>query len=93
MKKIVVTAIAGIAFGMTGVANATTSSEQVALCEIALVDEGLIDEEAYDARFVKTRGGGVKTVTVKLVPFDEGESKMAKCKIKRGEVTEATLVA
>ena len=67
--------------------------ERVDLCAAALADQGLIEADAYRAKFKTGGGGGVKKVRVTLIPKDGGDRLTAQCKIKRGEVVSAELKA
>lgn len=77
-------------------APAAASSEvaQVELCAAALDAQGVAAASDYRARFVKSKGGAVKTVTVRLIPTGNGaQAKTAECQIRRGEVVEASIIA
>lgn len=75
-------------------AFAADTSEQVALCAAALDAKGIAAASDYRAKFLKTKGGAVQTVTVKLIPTADGlEAIEAECQIKRGEVVDATVKA
>lgn len=95
MKKFVSTAVLGAsaamaAFALSAPANAASAGDQVAMCSGALVAQGLASPTDR-ARLLKTRGGAVKTVTLRLVDLT-GSSKTASCKIQRGEVLEAKII-
>lgn len=64
---------------------------QVSLCASALNEQGLAAIDAYRAKFLKAKGGAVQTIVVKLIPFADGPSLTAECRIKRGEVTSAAI--
>lgn len=75
-------------------AFAASVDEEVALCAAALDAEGVAPADQYRAKFVKSKGAAVKTVTVKLVPIADGvEALEAKCRIKRGQVIDASVEA
>ena len=88
-------ALSAAAFvSMPAPAFAASFDEQVALCAAAADEQGIAAADAYRAKFVKSKGGGVQTVTIKLVPeAGETESITAECKIKRGEVIGVTVKA
>lgn len=66
---------------------AQTENEQVALCAAAFASDGTAPADQYRAKFVKSKGSSVKTVTIRLVPTNgAGEAKTAECQIKKGEV-------
>jgi ABC-type glycerol-3-phosphate transport system substrate-binding protein len=98
MKEFLLAGVFAAAFtvaiaSQSGTAFAT-ESDQVALCAAALDAQGLAAADEYRAKFLKTKGGAVKTVTVKLIPVADGvEAIEAECEIKRGEVTNATVKA
>ena len=72
-------------------AHALTASKQVELCAAALDAQELAAADDYNVKFVSTRGGGAKRVTVELSPKDGGEAMRAECRIKRGAVTDIAL--
>lgn len=75
-------------------AFAADTTTQVELCAAALDAKGLASAGDYRAKFLKTKGGAVQTVTVKLLPTADGaDSIEAECQIKRGEVIDATVKA
>ncbi|HOP20011.1 MAG TPA: hypothetical protein PLV61_08165 [Parvularculaceae bacterium] len=75
-------------------AFAASADEQVSLCAAAADAQGIAATDAYRAKFMKSKGGAVQTVTIKLVPeAGESESITAECKIKRGEVIGVTVKA
>ena len=85
-----IAAVAAVALGALtagGAASAATPSEQLNLCASALAAEA---GPGHRARFVKSKGGAVKTVTIKLISADGGE-KTGVCKIRGTEVTSASL--
>jgi hypothetical protein len=66
---------------------AQTENEQVALCAAAFASDGTAPADQYRAKFVKSKGAAVKTVTIRLVPTaGDGDAKTAECQIKKGEV-------
>lgn len=68
-------------------AFAASADEEVSLCAAAADANGIAAADAYRAKFIKSRGGAKKTVTIKLVPASgEAETITAECEIKRGEV-------
>lgn len=96
MRSVVVSGAIALAAAATlavpSLAFAASADEQVALCAAALDAKGVASVEQYRAKFVKSKGAAVKTVTVKLVPIAEGvEPITAKCQIKRGEVVDASV--
>lgn len=81
-------------FAAPTVAFASSADDQVALCASAADAEGIAAAADYRAKFLKSKGGAVKTVTIKLVPFtDDADSITAQCRIKRGEVIEVGVKA
>lgn len=82
-----------LAFAATAPAYAAGEVAQVELCAAALDAQGLAAASDYRAKFIKSKGGATKTVTVELIPLSGGDVKTAECQIKRGEVTEAAVSA
>ncbi len=75
-------------------AQAAGEVAQVELCAAALDAQGLAAASDYRAKFIKSKGGATKTVTVELIPMTSGgEVKTAECQIKRGEVTDVAVSA
>lgn len=81
-------------FATPTLAFASSTSEQVALCASAADAEGIAAIDDHRAKFLKSKGGAVKTVTIKLVPLaGDSDSITAQCRIKRGEVLEVGVKA
>lgn len=74
-------------------ASAATPAEEVALCAAAADAEGLAPASGYRPKFIDSRGGALKRVTIELVPYDRGDVLTAECRIRRGEVVEVALKA
>ena len=74
-------------------AQASDLNAQVALCASALDEQGVAAAGDYRAKFLKTKGGATKTVTVRMIPLGEGDSLTAECQIRRGEVIGVDLKA
>ncbi len=74
-------------------AFAQSANDQATMCADALEAEGLAPGDDFSSRFIKSKGGSVKTVTVKLVPYSGGDTVEGVCKIKRGEVLSAEVKA
>ena len=90
-KKIAMSLVFG-AVAITAVpANATNWGQQVDLCAAAVDAEGLANVSDYDVKF----GGaaGSKRLEIKLIPNAGGDTLIAECRIRRGEVTSVTLKA
>ncbi len=87
--------ILSIAFGAVAItaapAGATNWNEQIDLCAAAVDAEGLANMGDYTAKF----GGaaGSKRIEIKLVPNAGGDTLVAECRIRRGEVTSVALKA
>lgn len=89
MKNLVFAGIfaAAAVIGAPTAFAAQTENDQVALCAAAFASDGTAPADQYRAKFVKSKGASVKTVTIRLVPTaSEGEAKTAECQIKKGEV-------
>jgi len=81
-------------FALPATAFAADVSGQVALCAAAADAEGIAAADAYRAKFLKSKGGAVTTVTIKLVPIaDDAGTITAECRIKRGEVIDVAAKA
>lgn len=96
MKNIMLAAIAALAAGSAVSTPAFAASEQntqVSLCAAALDANGSAPADQYRAKFVKSKGAVVTTVTIKLVPNNGGEAKTGECQIKHGEVINAAMKA
>lgn len=91
----VAVAISAAAFAVAPApAYAASADEQVSLCAAAADAQGIASVEDYRAKFMKSKGAAVTTVTIKLVPAaGESEAITAECKIKRGEVIGVTVKA
>ena len=86
--------IAGLALASLSVpAQAASTQEYLSLCAAAFDASGAAPAADYRAKFVKSKGGGVKTVTIELIPNGGGETLSGVCRIKRGEVIEAEVEA
>lgn len=72
---------------------APEQNDQVNLCAAALAANGSAPADQYRAKFVKSKGSAVATVTIRLIPTGEGEAKTAVCEIAKGAVTSATIKA
>jgi len=87
-------AVSPLAFAATAPAHAAGEVAQVELCAAALDAQGLAAASDYRAKFIKSKGGAIKTVTIELIPMTSGgEVKTAECQIKRGEVTDVAVSA
>lgn len=98
MKKILTVAafaaaVAAGAISASTPAVAADASTQVSLCAAALDAQGIAALDAYRAKFVKSKGGSVQKIVLKLIPVESGESMEAECTIKRGEVLTAAIKA
>lgn len=94
MKTAIAFAALAAASAFAGPAFASSEANaQVNLCAAALDAQGVAAAGDYDARFQKSKGSAVKTVTIKLIPIAGGASIVAECQIKRGEVIEAIVKA
>lgn len=92
--KTALTAAAVIALSipvMAGPAAAASAQQQIAMCTDALDEQGLAPAGDYRSKFVKSKGGAVKTVTIKIYAEGTPGSLTAKCKIKGGEVIAADI--
>lgn len=78
---------------MSPPASAATLAEEIALCAAAADAEGLAPAGDYRPKFVDSRGGAAKRVTIELIPYDGGEVLTAECRMRRGEVLEVALKA
>ena len=85
-------AVAGAAFSNPAFA-ASEQNDQVGLCAAAFDANGAAPAEQYRAKFVKSKGSAVTTLTIRLVPNGDGEAKTGVCEIKKGEVTSAVIKA
>ena len=71
-----------------------TENDQVAMCAAAFSADGTAPADQYRAKFVKTKGSAVKTVTIRLVPTAaEGDAMTGECQIKKGEVVSKEMKA
>jgi hypothetical protein len=97
MTRPIVTAIAVIAAvyaaDAAAPARASDLNTQVSLCAAALDEQGLAGADEYRAKFLKTKGGATKTVTVRMIAVGNGDSLTAECQIRRGEVIGAEIKA
>lgn len=91
MNKIVASCLASLAVFAFSSANAKSSKQQVEMCAGALASNGSTAAAEYRAKFKKSRGGSVKTLTIDLVPLSGGEKLTGICKIKGGKITEAAI--
>lgn len=81
-------------FALPTAAFAADADGEVALCAAAADAEGIAAIDDYRAKFLKSKGGAVKTVTILLVPaVGDDASITAQCKIKRGEVIDVAVKA
>lgn len=79
---------------LPGLAFAADADTQVALCAAAADAQGVASADDYRAKFLKSKGGAVKTVTIKLIPIaDSADAITAQCRIKRGEVIDFAVKA
>lgn len=75
-------------------AFAASVDSQVALCAAAAESEGVATADEYRVKFLKSRGGAVKTVTIKLIPLaEDSDAVTAQCRIRRGEVIDFAIKA
>lgn len=87
-------ALAVSAVARPAAAYASESGDQVALCAAALDAKGVATADSYRAKFLKSKGGAVKTVTVRLIPLADGvEAIEAECQIRHGEVVDVAVKA
>ncbi|MEX0644987.1 MAG: hypothetical protein WD076_06740 [Parvularculaceae bacterium] len=99
MREFLLAGVIGTAFTVAIAAQPTTAfaseaGDQVALCAAALDAQGIASADAYRAKFLKSKGGAVKSVTVKMIPVADGaEAIEAECQIRRGEVVDVTVKA
>ncbi len=93
IKKILVSIIASAAGLAVLPAGAMNWSEKVDLCAAAVEAEGLATVSDYRVKFVSAGGGATKRLQIKLTPNAGGDTLIAECKIRRGEVTEVNLKA
>ncbi len=99
MKEILLAGVVGAAMtiaiaGLPSTAFASEAGDQVALCAAALDDQGIASTDDYRAKFLKSKGGAMKTVTVKLVPVADGADAIeAECQIRSGEVVNVSVKA
>lgn len=91
IKKLALTAVFGAVAITAAPAGATDWSAQVDLCAAAVEAEGLADVNEYDVKF----GGAAtaKRLDIKLIPNAGGDTLIAQCRIRRGEVTSVKLKA
>lgn len=81
-------------FAAPTAAVAADADAEVALCAAAADAQGIAAAQDYRAKFLKSKGGAVKTITIKLVPAaGDAASITAECKIKRGEVLDIAVKA
>lgn len=84
MKKFV---FAGVFAAVTLALVPGAFAGQTELCAAAFAADGTAPADQYRAKFVKSEGASIKTVTIRLVPASaDGEAKTGECKIKRGKV-------
>jgi hypothetical protein len=99
MREILLAGVFGVAFtaaiaAQPSTAFASETGDQVALCAAALDAKGIAAADDYRAKFLKTKGGALKTVTVKMVPVSDGAAAIeAECQIRSGEVIDVTVKA
>ncbi|MBI1365317.1 MAG: hypothetical protein GC153_05105 [Alphaproteobacteria bacterium] len=96
MKQLLLAGVFGVAFAAAIIAQPATAyasaTSDVELCAAALDAQGVASAAEYRAKFVRSKGAVVKTVTVKLIPIVDGVSATeAECEIRRGEVVNAAL--
>lgn len=90
-KNIFLSVVFGAVAVAAGPAGATNWNEQINLCAAAVDAEGLANVSDYNVKF----GGaaGSKRLEIKLIPNAGGDTLIAECRIRRGEVTSVTLKA
>jgi len=91
MKNLLIaTAAAAFAVGAAP-AFASSTQDQISLCASELSTQGLAPIDQFRAKFVSLKGGSLRTLKLKLIPVDGGDSKVAECRIKGDTVVEATI--
>ncbi|MCB2112683.1 MAG: hypothetical protein KDD85_03950 [Parvularculaceae bacterium] len=90
MNKLLVAAAAALAIG-TAPAFASSTQDQISLCTSELSTQGLAPADQFRAKFVSLKGASLRTLKLKLIPVDGGDSKVAECRIKGDTVVEATI--
>lgn len=99
MREALLAGVFAVAFSLAvgaqlSTASASEAGDQVALCAAALDAQGIASADGYRAKFLKSKGGAMKTVTVKMIPVADGlEAIEAECQIRRGEVIDVTVKA
>lgn len=95
MNKLVISAaFAAALIAAPGAALATSTADQISLCAAALDEQGLAAAADYRPKFVKSKGGSVKKITVRFIPTTNGaEAIEAECEIRRGEVVDVSVKA
>ncbi len=92
LNKALASAAVSVAFFATLPANAASWDEQLNLCAAAAEAEGLVTAGEYRAKFLRGGGGATKKLTIELIG-DNGETREALCKIRRGKVSEIEITA
>jgi len=90
LKTLAATAVAGVVLLAAAPAGATNWNENMDLCATAVEAEGLAVISDHNVKFA---GGTARKLLIKLTPKAGGDSLVAECKIRRGEVTEVSIKA
>jgi len=74
-----------------GAASASTQ-ENVALCASEIDDRGIASISDYRPKFKKSRGGGLKKVTLMMIPTSDGKAPIeVVCSVKRGKIVDVAV--
>lgn len=90
LKTVMTSVVAGAALIVAAPAYAVDWNQKMDLCAAAVDAEGLAKVTDHNIKFVS---GSSRKLTIKLLPKAGGDSLIAECKIRRGEVTEVGLKA
>ena len=90
MKNLLIAPAATLAIGAAP-AFASSTQDQITLCASELSTQGLAPADQFRAKFVSLKGASLRTLKLKLIPVDGGDSKLAECRIKGDTVVEATI--
>lgn len=93
MKSAIVAASFAITALFSGASFAGASSQEyLDLCAAALDDRGIASLNEYRKKFKSARGGGLKKISVEMLPIVDGKEPIkATCLIRKGEVIDVVI--
>jgi len=91
MKLSRISLIAALSLGFAPLVSAASTQELVDLCVEAMVEKGMVEEDGARAKLKKIRGGGLKRLTLEMVPVEAGDTFTVECKVRGTSVEELTV--